>query len=146
MGADARGYSWPAFAAGNEVATRHGAFSERRVAPIAAQLAQGLLAVRPDLSDFPEALGAWSRAEARTLLLHGWLDDVGWFDDDGRERPALRFVVSFERLAADMRARLGLDPVSEAALARERAEAARQVVDIAAIQERGRRALETRAR
>jgi hypothetical protein len=51
---------------------------------------------------------------------------------------------SFERLAAEHRATLGLDPRSEASLARERAAAATLAVDLDALAQRGRAVLTAR--
>jgi hypothetical protein len=50
----------------------------------------------------------------------------------------------FEKLATEGRATLGLDPRSEATLAKERAAAATLAVDLEALAERGRQALEAR--
>jgi hypothetical protein len=62
--------------------------------------------------------------------------------DSERALKVGRFVAQFERLADGLRGRLGLDHRSEAELARERAETARQFVDLDAIRPRGRQALE----
>jgi hypothetical protein len=140
----ARHYSWPPFEAGNEAATKHGVWSARRTDPLAAELVAGLVADRPDLSEYPEAVLAWARAEARCLLLADWLLDHGLMDGDGTPRGALRYVAQFERLASDLRDRLGLDPRSDAALRRERADAVRSAVDLEGIRARGRAALEAR--
>lgn len=139
----ARGYSWDAFEAGNTVAVRHGAWSGRRVHPLAAELVAGLLADRPDLAGYPETVEAWARAEARCLLLATWQADHGLLDDKG-EVAGGRYVGQFERLASDLRHRLGLDPRSEAELLAARAEAARNVVDLDAIRRRGVEALRSR--
>lgn len=140
----ARGYRWEPFAEGNVVSLRHGAHAARKVDPLAAELATGLLVDRPDLERFPEVLLAWARAEARCILLAEWQLEHGLIDDDGNVRGG-RYVAQFERLASDLRSRLGLDPRSEAELLRDRAEAERSVVDLDAIRARGRAALETRS-
>jgi hypothetical protein len=49
-----------------------------------------------------------------------------------------RFLVQFERLALDLRAKLGLDPRSEAELRKTRAEVARGAYDLDALREKGR--------
>lgn len=136
-----RGYTWPPFEKGNTVSTRHGVWSNRKVDPIAGELAAGLLADRGDLIEHPETVWAWARAEARCLLLADHFSE-GLFDGEGNERPGLRLIGQFERLAADLRARLGLDPRSQAELARDRAEVARSVVDLEAVRARGRAALQ----
>ncbi|MDQ6853139.1 MAG: hypothetical protein M3046_05510 [Actinomycetota bacterium] len=55
-----------------------------------------------------------------------------------------KIIAQFERLANDLRQRLGLDPRSEAELASVQADAARSVVDIDALRARGRAAVERR--
>jgi hypothetical protein len=136
----ARGYSWPAFEPGHTKSTRHGIWSKRQVEPLAADLVTGLLSDRPDLNAYPELLMAWGRAEARCLLLADWFVQRGLFDDEGEERPGLRFVGQFEKLAADLRAQLGLTPGSEADLARSRADAIKGNLDIEGLAARGREA------
>jgi hypothetical protein len=135
-----RGYSWAPFEPGNEVSVRHGVWSKRKVDPVAEELASGLLVDRPDLSGHPETVWAWARAEARCLLLADHFG-AGLFDGDGNERPGLRLITQFERLASDLRARLGLDPRSEAELARERGAATLTAVDLEAVRARGRAAM-----
>jgi len=132
-----RGYSWAPFEKGNTVSTRHGVWSQRKVDPVAEELASGLLVDRPDLAGHPETVFAWARAEARCLLLAEHFAG-GLFDGDGNERPGLRLIAQFERLASDLRARLGLDPRSEAELARERGAATLTAVDLEAVRARGR--------
>ena len=144
MGAEARGYSWPPFEPGNGVAMRHGVWSRRQVDPLVRELVAGLVSDRPDLLAYPEVLVAWARAEARCILFAEYLGDEDL--DSERALKVGRFVVQFERLADGLRSRLGLDPRSEAELARERAETARQVVDVEAIRERGRAALRSSKR
>jgi len=156
-GSGGRGYRWRQFgedrpedviAAGNEyaaeIATRHGATSARKVDPVAAQLAGELVADRPDLERFPEAVAAWSRAEARCLLLESWFAEHGLLDADGKATASERLLASTERIAMQLRERLGLDPKSEAELANAQADAARSVVDLDALRERGREALAKR--
>ncbi len=136
----ARGYSWPAFEPGHTKSTRHGIWSKRQVEPLAADLVTGLLGDRPDLNRYPELLMAWARAEARCLLLADWFVQRGLFDDEGQDRPGLRFVGQFEKLAADLRGQLGLTPGSEADLARARADAIKGELDLEGLAARGREA------
>jgi hypothetical protein len=140
----ARGYSWPPFERGNTASMRHGALSERKVDPIAAQLAAELLRDRPDLERFPEAVAAWSRVESRCLLLESWFAERGLLDADGKATASEKLLSSSERLAMSLRERLGLDPRSEAELANAQADAARNVVDLDALRRRGREALQRR--
>jgi hypothetical protein len=85
-GGPARGYRWEPFKVGNEVRLRHGARSERRVDPVAAELVEALLADRPDLAAYPEAVWGWARAEARCLLFAHWHAQVGYLDEAGNPR------------------------------------------------------------
>ncbi len=135
-----RGYSWPAFEPGNTKSTRHGIWSKRQVEPLAADLVAGLLGDRADLNAYPELVMAWARAEARCLLLTDWYAERGLFDDKGQERPGLRFVGQWEKLAADLRGQLGLTPGSEADLTRARADAIKGELDLEGLAARGREA------
>jgi hypothetical protein len=119
---------------------RHGIWSKRTVDPLAQDLVAGLLSDRDDLNAYPELLMAWGRAEARCLLLADWFVQRGLFDDEGEERPGLRFVGQFEKLAADLRAQLGLTPGSEADLVRSRADAIKGELDLEGLAARGREA------
>ena len=126
------------------MAVKHGAMSERKVDPVAATLAAELLEDRPDLERFPEAVAAWARAESRCLLLESWFTQHGLLDEKGRPTASERLLASSERLAMQLRAQLGLDPASEAALATAQADAARNVVDLDALRAKGREALKAR--
>jgi hypothetical protein len=147
--------------------------SEPRVAPLAASIRAELLA-RPDcpvylLEDrFEHALNAWSRAEAVVLLLSQWLDTVGVESAaaellEGEEtqslaaggtgtrktrqrrvQPVLDALARWEGRAAQLRGKLGLDPVSRAALARDLGLVQAQRDD--AIEDMGRRGAELVAR
>jgi hypothetical protein len=136
----ARGYSWPPFAPQNTQSMRHGIWSKRKVDPLAEDLVAGVLSDRDDLGNYPEVLMAWARAEARCLLLDAWFAERGLFDDEGKERPGLRFIHQFERLASELRAQLGLTPGSEADLARSRADAIKGELDLEGLAARGREA------
>jgi hypothetical protein len=136
----------PPFAPGNLVMLTHGARTPRVYGPLAEALAAGLTEDRPDLAAYPEALAAWATAEAQAALLRRHLAEVGTIDPDtGKPRAeSLTVLRSFERLAAEHRATLGLDPRSEASLARERAAAATLAVDLDALAQRGRAVLTAR--
>jgi hypothetical protein len=90
------GYPWPEFKAGNELATQHGAYSPRKVDPLARELVDGLVAVAGQAERFayltePQygpALWAWGRTEARVQLVSEWLLKRGDLDGDGEVRPA----------------------------------------------------------
>lgn len=140
----ARGYSWLPLQPGHELSLRHGVWSARKIDPIALGLAAGVVADRPDLKPYPEAVMAWARAEARCMLADDYIVEHGLLDADGEPRGVLSHLVRFENLAARLRERLGLDPLSEPQLARERAEATVAVVDLDEMHRRGRAALDAR--
>jgi hypothetical protein len=136
-GGPRRGYSWPPFP------SKHGARSPRHVDPVAAELAAALLEDRPDLAGYPEAVMAWARAESRCILLADYHARVGFLDDDGQVRGG-KHVAAFETQAANLRVRLGLDPLADAQLRKQQAEALVAATDLEGIRERGRAALERR--
>ncbi|MDO5495802.1 MAG: hypothetical protein Q4G64_08820, partial [bacterium] len=113
--------------------------------PIAHDLVVGLLVDRPDLDAYPEAVAAWAESEAQCLLLRRHASEVGLLDGDGNPRAFTRLLKDSENAASRHRTRLGLDPVAEASLQRERAETAHLAVDIEAILARGRAATATTA-
>lgn len=119
-GLPARNYTWPPFEPANTAAEKHGAYSPRRVDPLAATLIEQVTDLdwlRP--CDRP-SLWAWARTEARVQLLHEFLLDRGGdLDDDGSVRPAAELLTRLERHAESLRARLGLDPLSRARLGRD---------------------------
>lgn len=136
----------PPFAPGNVVRLTAGHRAPRVYGELAQQLGAGLAEDRPDLARYPEAVAAWATAEAQAALLRRHLGEVGPLDEEGQpRRPLLEWLVRLENLAARHRSTLGLDPRSEAALARERAEAASLAVDLDALAERGRQAMASRA-
>lgn len=117
----ARGYSWPPFQPGNQIGLRHGAFSPRRLEPLADELLERAIGSESYLAepDYRPALEAWARAEARCILVAEWLAENGILDGRGRPRPAADYAIRLERLASEHRARLGLDPLSRARLGRD---------------------------
>jgi hypothetical protein len=131
------------FEPGHLVTLAHGARSPRFVDPIAAELAKELLARRPDLAGYPEAVEAWSRAEARSMLYERFHAEVGAIDEDGNLRGGSH-VHQVERQAQRMRERLGLDPLAEAELATRRADAVRMSANLEAVLARGRAIIERR--
>ena len=128
---------------GNTAAVKSGARSPRFVDPVAAELGRALLAARPDLEAYPEAVAAWARAEARCLLYAEYHAQVGPLDEDGNLRGG-RHVMLAERMAQTMRERLGLDPRAEADLHKARAEAIHATADLEAIRARGREVAQRR--
>ncbi|WOP17400.1 hypothetical protein [Raineyella sp. LH-20] len=123
-------------------ALQHGATSTAVVSPVADALAADLVARRPDLAPHREAVAAWAAAEARCILLRHHEDRVGLLDEDGSPRGYTSLLVTAERAAERARQRLGLDPLSEAELAKARATASLSAVDLSLVLEAGREALE----
>jgi hypothetical protein len=103
--------------------TRNGASPTR----LGLKRAEVAVRVVPYISapEFERTLAAWSRAEARAALLTTYPDEHGSLDPKGNPCPALDALPRWERLAADHRGRLGLDPAFRARLEREMADAAR---------------------
>lgn len=127
-----RGYSWPPFEPGNTVAVRHGAYSPRRVDPLAQEI---LAAVEGTVSWWTPADRAqawrWARLEARCQLLVEHLADLGGdLDSEGNERPASALLTRLELQASNLASKLGLDPLSRARLGRDVAAAQ---VDVATL-------------
>jgi hypothetical protein len=128
-GGPRRDYAWPPFEAGNRAAEKHGAYSERRITPLAEQASSELVEAAPWLNApaFASAVLAWSRVEAQVALVGAWLAETGPLDSDGKPRSAAEFLVRLERLAADLRGRLGLDPASRARIERDLAAGVRDL-------------------
>ncbi|WP_214365625.1 hypothetical protein [Pseudonocardia sp. H11422] len=125
MGELARGYSWPPFEPGNEVGLRHGAYSPRRVDPLARELVDQALG-DPDLGylaapSYRPALWAWARAEAQVQLLAEYLERFGADPDFGDRAVSAAYNAHHraEARADSARRRLGLDPLSRARLGRD---------------------------
>lgn len=130
---------------GNAAALTAGHRSPRVYGAVAAELAAELLAVRPDLDDYPAAVARWAEHEARALLLRRHLAEVGELDEDGQPRDSLlRWLSTFENNAEKAAALLGLDPRSHVALIRERASAGLVSMSLESIAAAGRDALRAR--
>ena len=131
-----------AFQPGNLANRKHGIWSRRTYEPISRELAEGLIEERPDLANYPETVWSWARAEARCVMLAEWLADNSLVDARGKPAPVARFIVQFENQAMALRAKLGLDPRSEAELASSRAQATLVSFDIEELRARGREVME----
>ena len=120
-GVPARHYRWEPFAEGNAASVRHGAFSERRIAPLADRARSGLLDAAPWLASpaFAPAVEAWARAEARVALVDTYVAEQGPLDENGKPRPAIELLIRLERLAFTLRQAVGLDPASRARIERD---------------------------
>jgi hypothetical protein len=146
MGAPARGSGWQPFEAGNTAAVRAGAWSPRKVDPLAAELVEAVTELRPDLAEARHAFSvwAWARAEAACLLYTAWFAEHPVITEEG-DAPGVVAWDRAERRADALRQRLGLDPTSEAALRRLQAEATGAAIDLETLRDEGRRAREARA-
>lgn len=116
------------FTEGNTAAEVHGARSERKIGPRAAELAAALLAdpATPQHLRRPEfgpAVQAWARAEAVASLLFDWLADLDITVMTTPRKAATKAPVDLWRSAdahaATLRARLGLDPLAAARIAKD---------------------------
>lgn len=114
----------PPFEPGNTMTPlRHGAYSPRRVDPLAEQLVEALLADEElgylAAPSYRPAVWAWARAEARVQLIDEWL---GCGIGDLEEPAVLAAHTLLDRAfraAERARATLGLDPMSRARLGRD---------------------------
>ncbi len=107
----------PAPPAGNVYAVTHAAFADGIVVPEADKLLEVILAQNPHLTDQDRpAVRDYAIAQTRAWRLAAWLERNGDFDKRSRPRPALEALRRWLERAERARARLGLDPVSRAAL------------------------------
>lgn len=154
------------FTAGHELSTHHGAYSERRVAPLAAEVEQVARAdpswpAYLDDSSYIPAVRAWASSEAVCVLLRRYLDGMDFIDaladttteestetrgrgkttrvaTSRRVKAALELLDKAESRAASHRARLGLDPLSRARLGRDVTSARSDLVQILTAQREAR--------
>jgi hypothetical protein len=111
------------FPQGHTFALKHGAFSLTTLEPVVREVVEAAQRAVPYLGDdvYRSAVLAWAYGEARVIRVRAWLTEHGELDGNGKPRPAAEFAVRAEKLATDLRARLGLDPLSRARLQREMA-------------------------
>ena len=112
----ARGYSWPPFEDGNTAALVHGGYSDRSVAERAELVRADLYSVAPWLEGQPSwavAVERFLRTEARARIFAEYIERLA--AEQGAGAVPLRAVEvanAADRLAADLGATLGLDPLS----------------------------------
>jgi hypothetical protein len=146
----ARNYSWETFRRGNVMAIRHGASTQQVFGPLARELLQALLEACPDLDDprYAAAVQRWAEAEAQESLLLFELDRVVEAEGITSER-AEQLQRSLDKVrgrSSRLRADLGLTPRGHVELVASRADVESRVVDLAKIRQRGREAIEARAK
>lgn len=114
----ARGYSWPPFEPGNTASQTHGADSDRKVRPVADELAAWLADVAPWTTGpaYAATASAWCWAEARCRLIRSWLDSHEVVNDEGEVPNAATYLERIEARAERLRSELGLGPLALAKL------------------------------
>jgi hypothetical protein len=114
----ARGYSWPDATPGNEIALRHGAYSDRVVGERAEVVRQELLERTPALADPEQAVlvGLLARAQAREEIGHEA------FESGHVNARLLEAVSAASRVAKELADSLGLGARAAAELRQIRAE------------------------
>jgi len=123
----------PPFQPGHTLSVRHGAHSERLVAPLADAILQRAVEDTPWLLEarYAPSVRAWARAEAQAVLLTEYLEAQGLHDAEGRLRPAEQALHRAETRAANLRKDLGLTPLSAARIrALERAPSGLTITDL----------------
>lgn len=114
----------PPFQPDNKMSLTHGANSERSIQPLAAAMVETALEQCEYLRDpsYQPALLSWARLEAKSELLHRWLDEHGMVDKEtGKVRDAARVLTTYENSANKLRAELGMTPLARAKLKRDTA-------------------------
>jgi hypothetical protein len=130
---------------GNFHTLAHGANCDRLVLPDAEALARWAVEEYPHLAGYPDAVLRWAVAEIRWRRIEAWLEKNGEFDSKARIRPAVEVSRKWQQRAETAASRLGLDPVSYAALKLDVAETARIATRLAQEDlEEGRRLVDAR--
>ncbi|MCW2496588.1 hypothetical protein [Jatrophihabitans sp.] len=115
----------PPFQPGHELSTKHGAYSPRKVNPLAKDLIDMVL-VDPDptveylrAAVFRPALWAWARAEAQVQLLAEYLGDTVGDLEAESVLSAYLLLHRAEGRAHTQRQALGMTPMARARLGRD---------------------------
>ncbi|MFW0796564.1 P27 family phage terminase small subunit [Gordonia sp. CPCC 205515] len=122
-GIPARGYSWEPFKANNTAAVKHGAYSERVVVPMAAEIANDLMAKHERLRNplFRESLQTYSRVAAQVETLERHVAEHGLLNDDGNPTGAAGFLLKVTKQLSNLANELGLTPLANARLGKDTA-------------------------
>lgn len=132
----------PPLQPGHELTLHHGAYSPRRVDPLAKDLVELMLQDASlgylTASAYRPELWAWARAEARVQLLQEYLEERAGDDaipdpSDERVRSAELALHRAEARAASGRNRLGLNPLARAKLGKDVAQGQAANADVARI-------------
>lgn len=117
----ARGYSWAPFQPGHFKSKKHGAYSDRVITPLAAEIANVVCEARADLQapEMQPAVLAYARSEAQLELLTAYVDEHGAVTDAGELTSAEKHRLRLDTQTANHRSRLGLDPLSKAKLGKD---------------------------
>lgn len=109
-------WSRPPFEPGNTASMRHGARSQRVLAPIAERLTAELATEAPWTARpaFAAEVATWAWAEARSAVLRAWIDEHSLVS--GEAVAAAGELARAESRAATSRDRLGLNPMGLARL------------------------------
>lgn len=137
----------PPFTPGNDLAVKHGAFSDRRVDPVANRYRDEVLSdpttTYLTAPRFANQLWQWCVASARVELLTIWVDsmpvDQQTYSGKGQVSP-LELLRKWMSTLQTLSARLGLDPLSSARLGKDiatsrQASAATMLTELRAIHE-----------
>jgi hypothetical protein len=131
---------------GHDLATKHGAWSDARVLPVADRLSAEIVAVAPWLAQppFAPSIAAWARVEAQIQLVTAYLDEHGYLDVKGRPRSATNLLERLEGRARRLRGDLGLHPQAWASLVSALDGLGEGTEELEALLQVGRRILEER--
>lgn len=115
----------PPFQPGHELTLTHGAYSDRKVLPVARLVVEELLAdpgaVHLQATIWRGAVDAYGRAQARVLLMTKWLEEheTGGVTSEGDVLPVVRALKDWESRVERHRRELGLTPLARARLGRD---------------------------
>jgi hypothetical protein len=119
MTSPARRYSWPPFEEGNTAAMTHGIYRAGRAEAVAARvelIAEQVATQYGWTRPYGDERRHYARAVCDEEDMRAYLDEVGYLDEQGHERSAVRTLERFAARAARARQALGLNPMAHARL------------------------------
>ncbi|GAB38504.1 MULTISPECIES: hypothetical protein [Gordonia] len=131
-GLPARNYSWEPFVANNTKSLKHGAYSERVITPMAAQIGNDLVEAHPHLREFKEATLEYARVDAQVECLQMWVDEHGELDDAGQPTGATVLLLRTRKHLLNLADRLGITPLARARLGKDTTSAQLDIAKILA--------------